>query len=118
MADRIELIGIREFGYHGVLDFEKADGQEFVVDAVIETDFTAAVASDDVADTVDYGAIGTLIASTVAGTRFNLIEALADRICRDIASIPRVARVTVTVHKPHAPMSVAFTDVAVTRSWP
>lgn len=118
MSDRILITGVREFGYHGVLDFEKTEGQEFVVDAVIETDFSDAVASDSIDATVDYGAVGALIAATISGTRFDLIESLADRICRDIAALPRVTTVTVTVHKPRAPMTVAFGDVAVERSWP
>ena len=89
VSDLITITGVREFGYHGVLDFEKSEGQEFIVDAAIETDFTDAVASDDINAPVDYGAVGALIAATISGTRFDLIESLADRICRDIAAVLR-----------------------------
>ncbi|WP_017601740.1 dihydroneopterin aldolase, partial [Nocardiopsis lucentensis] len=55
MADRITLRGLRARGYHGVFDFERRDGQDFVVDAVLHLDTAAAAASDDVGDTVHYG---------------------------------------------------------------
>ncbi|HJD89388.1 MAG TPA: dihydroneopterin aldolase, partial [Corynebacterium urealyticum] len=54
MADRIELMGLKAFGYHGVHDFEKAEGQNFEVDIVVWTDFAASAASDDLADTISY----------------------------------------------------------------
>ena len=37
-ADRIELRGLRVRGYHGVLDGERRDGQEFLIDAVLAVD--------------------------------------------------------------------------------
>ena len=52
MTDRIELRGLRVRGTHGVFDHEKRDGQDFLVDLVLWTDFTAATASDDLADTI------------------------------------------------------------------
>lgn len=118
MSDLIRISGVRAFGHHGVLESEKAVGQEFVVDAEIRTDFADAVASDNVEHTIDYSAVGDLIAATVSGTRFDLIESLADRICREISALPRVLAVTVTVHKLSAPMAVVFDDVSVTRSRP
>ena len=38
MTDRIELTGLRARGRHGVYDFEREQGQDFVVDAVLELD--------------------------------------------------------------------------------
>src|SRR5690606_8456834 len=55
--DRIELRGLRVFGRHGVFEHERRDGQEFVIDLTVWVDFTVAAASDDLAATVDYGAL-------------------------------------------------------------
>ena len=55
--DVITLTGLRAFGYHGVFDFERREGQEFIVDLVVGLDMRPAAHSDDVADTVDYGAL-------------------------------------------------------------
>ena len=56
--DVIEIRGIRGFGRHGVFDHERAEGQEFVVDVRLELDTRKAAATDDLADTVNYGVVG------------------------------------------------------------
>lgn len=114
MTDFLTLTGIRAYGCHGVLDFEKTQAQEFVVDARIEMDLSAAGASDDLADTVDYGQIAQMIVNVVGGKHCDLIEALAQRIAEAVLQRSPVRRVVVTVHKPSAPLRVPFGDVAVT----
>ncbi len=114
MTDRIELTGLRARGRHGVYDFERANGQEFVVDAVLELDLGPAARSDDVRDTVHYGELAERLVEVVTGEPVNLIETLADRLIEVCLVDPRVSGVTVTVHKPEAPVPHAFTDVAVT----
>lgn len=118
MSDRITLTGIRAYGYHGVLESEARDGQEFIIDIDLSVDFAAAARTDDLTATVDYGAVARLVVETVASTRFNLIEALSDEIARRILDLHAPVAVTVTVHKPHAPIDVPFTDVSVTRQLP
>ncbi len=115
MADRIEVRGIRGFGHHGLLPHETEFGQEFSVDVAIDTDFGAAAATDDLVHTVDYGAVATLVHRWIVGEAFLLIETLADRIAAELAALPGVAAVSVSVHKPHAPMPVGVSDVIVTR---
>jgi 7,8-dihydroneopterin aldolase/epimerase/oxygenase len=62
-ADRISLLGLRVFGRHGVLDHERRDGQEFVVDAVLWVDTRQAAATDDLSLTVDYGEVAAWLPS-------------------------------------------------------
>lgn len=114
MSDRIVLRGLRVTGHHGVFEHERRDGQEFVVDAELEVDASRAAASDDLADTVDYGTLAQRLAAVVAGEPVNLIETLADRLVRECLADPRVRTATVTVHKPQAPIPLSFTDVTVT----
>lgn len=113
MTDRIEIRGLRAWGHHGVLDHEQRDGQVFVIDATLEVDVSAAAASDDLGDTIDYGALAAALSSVVADTRFDLIEALADRLAVRCLADPRVAAATVRVAKPHAPVTVDLDHVAV-----
>ena len=82
--DRIELRGLKVRGTHGVFEHEKRDGQDFLVDLVLWTDFTAAAASDDLADTVDYGALALFARDVVAGPSLDLIETVASRIADGI----------------------------------
>ena len=113
-GDRICLTGLRVRGRHGVYDFERADGQEFVIDVVLELDLAPAARSDDVGDTVHYGELVGELAGIVAGEPVNLIETLAERLATACLAAPRVDAMTVTVHKPGAPIPQDFADVAVT----
>jgi dihydroneopterin aldolase len=114
VTDRITLTGLRARGHHGVFDFERAEGQDFVVDVDLELDLSAAAASDDVADTVHYGELADGLVGVITGEPVDLIETLADRLAAVCLADHRVDAATVTVHKPQAPIPHAFTDVAVT----
>lgn len=111
--DRIVLTGVRASGRHGVLDFEHERAQQFIVDATLHLDLTAAGASDDLNDTVDYGRAAKEIVAVIEGEHADLIEHLAQRIADRLLAIPPIAQVDVTVHKPHAPITVPFDDVSV-----
>jgi 7,8-dihydroneopterin aldolase/epimerase/oxygenase len=114
VTDRITLTGLRARGRHGVYDFERTQGQDFVVDVVLELDLSQAAGSDQVADTVHYGELVERLVSVVGGEPVNLIETLAQRLADTCLADPRVDAATVTVHKPQAPISHQFADVAVT----
>lgn len=109
----IELTGLRAVGYHGVFDFERRDGQEFVVDVTLSVDTRPAAASDDLADTVNYGEVAAAVHARITGDPHDLIETLAERIADDCLADARVRWVEVVVHKPSAPVGVAFSDVRV-----
>jgi 7,8-dihydroneopterin aldolase/epimerase/oxygenase len=113
MADRIELRGLTVRGHHGVFEYERAKGQDFVVDIVVWIDLADAAVSDDLADTYDYGVLAERAAAVVAGPARNLIETVAGEIARHVMTDDRVHAVEVTVHKPHAPIPLTFDDVAV-----
>ena len=112
--DRITLSGLRVRGFHGVYAEEREQGQDFVVDAILELDLTPAAASDDVADTVHYGELAERLASVIAGEPVALIETLAQRLIHECLRDSRVSAATVTVHKPQAPIPLTFADVSVT----
>ncbi|HEY0700707.1 MAG TPA: dihydroneopterin aldolase [Micromonospora sp.] len=114
MTDRITLSGLRVRGRHGVYDFERAQGQDFVLDVVLELDLAPAAGSDDVTDTVHYGELAERLAAIVAGEPVNLIETLADHLVTECLTDKRVGSATVTVHKPQAPIPHEFADVSVT----
>jgi 7,8-dihydroneopterin aldolase/epimerase/oxygenase len=111
--DRIELRGLRVRGHHGVYDHERRDGQDFVVDITVWLDLAAAAGSDDLADTLDYGALAQRAAAVVGGEPYNLIEAVAARVADDVLIDTRVQAVEVVLHKPQAPIPLEFADVAV-----
>jgi 7,8-dihydroneopterin aldolase/epimerase/oxygenase len=117
MSDVISIKGIHGFGYHGVFEHEAKNGQDFFVDLELHLDLSKASITDDLNDTIDYGALSELVVEEITGARVQLIEKLAGRIADRVkATHPRIQRVTVTVHKPKAPVAAEVSDIAVTIS--
>ena len=113
MADRIVLQGVSARGNHGVLDFEKRDGQTFVVDVTMVCDLEPAGRTDALAATVNYADVAADVVARITGPSFDLIERLAEVIADDVLRHDLVERVEVVVHKPEAPVGQPFTDVQV-----
>ncbi|SLF33359.1 Dihydroneopterin aldolase (FolB) [Mycobacteroides abscessus subsp. abscessus] len=113
MTDRIELRGLKVFGYHGVFEHERRDGQEFSVDITVWLDLDTAAATDQLVDTLDYGDLAQRAAAIVSGPPRNLIESVASAIAEDVMTDSRVHAVEAVVHKPNAPIPLTFGDVAV-----
>ena len=114
LRDRLAVRGLTVRGHHGVLDFERRDGQDFVIDLVLAMDTSTAARSDDLQDTVDYGTLVDEVRSAVENDPVDLIETLAQRIADTCLRHAEVDDVEVTVHKPHAPIQATFDDVALT----
>lgn len=115
MSDKISLKGIWGFGYHGIFEHEAKNGQDFFVDLDISLDLSKPSKSDDLAETIDYGALADLVVEEITGERVKLIERLAGRIADRIKSgHPEITSITVTVHKPKAPVSAQTSDISVT----
>ena len=113
MADRIVLQGVSARGHHGVLTFEKRDGQTFVVDVTMTCDLERAGRTDDLAATVNYAEVAADVVARITGPSFDLIERLAEVIADDVLRHDLVDVVEVVVHKPEAPVGQPFTDVQV-----
>ena len=113
MADRISIVGITAVGHHGVFDYEKANGQEFIVDVDLELSVVDAAQLDDLAMTVDYGVVAQQVHECITGPSVDLIETLAENIAKACLTHKRVSAVDVAVHKPSAPITVPFTDVVL-----
>lgn len=108
----VRLTGIRAIGRHGVHPGERELGQPFSVDVDLEV--LMDTRADELAGTVDYGKVAQAVAAEIAGEPVNLVETLAGRIADCcLACDERVRSVTVSVHKPHAPVGVVLDDVAV-----
>ncbi len=115
MSDRIFINGLSLHAYHGVMPYEGKVGQTFTMDLALEIDLAAAARSDKVMDTVSYDKVVDCASKAFCGQKFRLIEAAAGRVADAVlAAFPRVRIITVTIHKPHAPIAATFSDVGVT----
>ncbi len=116
-ADRIELRGLRMAGVVGVLPEERTRAQPLEFDLDLYVDMFVSASSDDLADTVDYGAVCGLVESTVADLRPQLLERMAVEVAEAVLGLDgRIAAVRVAVRKlrPPIPQLLDSSGVVVT----
>ena len=111
----VQVRGLRVRGRHGVLESERRDGQEFVVDVdlLLGAALEDAARSDDLADAVDYAELSSRLAAVVAGEPVALLERLAALLAEECLRDRRVRTAEVRVAKPSAPVEVEVAEVAV-----
>lgn len=116
-GDAVVLRGIQAIGHHGVLDFERERAQPFEVDVELSLDLAAASESDDLAQTVDYGAVVKSVVATVEARSFRLLEALAGAIAAALLEQTAAEEVTVEVRKmrPPVPAQLGAAGVRICR---
>ena len=114
MNDSIRITGLELFGHHGVFDFEKRDGQRFVVDLTVWLDTDGASDSDNLAQTLDYSKLVNKVAGVVQGEPVDLIETLASRVLDVVWGFDQANSAEVTIHKPDAPVEFPVADISVT----
>jgi dihydroneopterin aldolase len=118
-TDRIELRGLRAMGRVGVLHHERAHDQPLELDLDLVVDLAAAGGSDDLADTIDYGAVCDGVVATVGERHVALLEALASRVADAVLALDgRIAAVEVAVRKlrPPVPHDLATSGVRIARA--
>jgi 7,8-dihydroneopterin aldolase/epimerase/oxygenase len=115
--DQIQLRGLRALGVHGFLPHEQDRAQPFEVDITVHADLRRPSQSDDLDDTLDYGALAAAAERVVAGEPCHLLERLAQRIADELMADERVSSVTVTVRKlrPPVPLDLDSAGVTITR---
>ena len=116
-GDRIELRGIRAVGICGALPEEQQRAQPFEVDLDVSLDLTAPGRTDQLDDTVDYGALGQGVVDVITTGRFVLLERMAQVIADGVLTDPRVDSVTVSLRKLRVPVPFALdtSGVRITR---
>ncbi len=112
--NQIIIKNLKIFAYHGVHDFEKKDGQDFFVDAIIDLPEMQGFETDEIGEVISYSDVVRVIKKVMTENSYNLIEKVAVKIISEIFSaFSEVKTVDVTVKKPHAPIKEEFEYVAV-----
>ncbi len=120
MRHQIKLTGLRVFGYHGVFDFERQNGQDFYIDCSVWIDGTKAALNDDLSKTVNYADLAKALVENAKSEPVDLLETLAQRLLDMVMNLGggdatgMIQKAKVTVHKPNAPIVYDFSDVSVT----
>jgi 7,8-dihydroneopterin aldolase/epimerase/oxygenase len=110
----IELAGLEVFGYHGVNEDERRDGQRYLYD--VELEVGEAGSSDRIEDAVDYREVAACVREVSESRAFHLLEALAAAVADALLERFPVARVRVCVRKPEVRLPVEHAAATVERS--
>ncbi|HWW50074.1 MAG TPA: dihydroneopterin aldolase [Xanthobacteraceae bacterium] len=114
MTDTIFIKGVLVHARHGVMQHEAEVGQRFVIDLELAIDLSESSKTDRLADTVSYADVVRAATAAFAGQNYRLLERAAGAVAEAVlGNFDRVSAVTVTVHKPHAPIAAIFGDVGV-----
>jgi len=115
MSDSVFVTGLVLHAYHGVMQHEAKVGQTFRLDLELAVDLTEASRTDKLKHTVSYDTVVKTASEAFCARRYRLVEAAAGAVADAVlASFPQASAVSVTVHKPHAPITATFDDVGVT----
>ena len=116
--DLIELRGLRALGICGALPEEQERVQPIEVDLDVAADLRTAGRTDDLGDTIDYGALAAAVEQVITTERFTLLERLAERLTEVVLDVAGVDAVTVSVRKlrPPVPQQLSTSGVRITRT--
>ncbi len=109
---KVELHGLEVFGFHGVLEEERVDGQPFLYDVELEVPEPVA---DEIEEAVDYCAVAQRVREVSNGRRFQLIESLAAAVADALLESFPAERVRVRVRKRPAGLPVEHAAATVER---
>jgi dihydroneopterin aldolase len=114
--DQIKIQGLIFEAGIGAYDWEQNILQQVEIDLCIYTDTRKAGNSDELNDAIDYFAVGELIRNVLKDHHFQLIEAMANAIARQLLSVERIEKLRITVAKPGALRNARTVSVRLERS--
>lgn len=100
MSDKILLENMMFYGFHGVYEYEREQGQRFYVDVEMVADLSLAGTTDNLLDTIDYTAVYSHIKEIMENHRFQLLEALGAHIAENLLKTTIATEVTIRIRKP------------------
>ena len=110
----IELLGMHFTAFHGCLEEEKENGNEFIVDFRCRYGIKQAAIEDDLSLTLDYSKIYDIVASQMA-IPSKLLENVAGRIFDAILeAFPELEEMELKVTKCNPPVNGATDSASVT----
>lgn len=95
----ISLEGVKVYAYHGVLENERMIGTDYIVNLMVDYDWSEAGLSDSLEGTINYALLYDIIRKEMA-IPSNLIEHVAQRIADHVHSdFPKITEINLEVKK-------------------
>ena len=107
----IKINEIQLFGYHGLYEEEKENGQNFIISLSIDIDYTDK--NDKIENTVDYTKIINEVKDTFNQKRYNLIESLAVVISDNLMKNKKIKSLDISIKKESPPIDAKLSSVEV-----
>ncbi|RMG68661.1 MAG: dihydroneopterin aldolase [Calditrichaeota bacterium] len=111
--DIIRLNNMIFYAHHGYYQAERDLGQKFEVDVELGCDFSRAVKTDRLEDTVNYRQVYQQVSQIFNSYKFTLLETVADKIAHQILENFPVSLVRIRVRKPQVAMNGFLDNVEV-----
>lgn len=103
MVSKIELSEMKFYAYHGVAPQETIVGNTFIVDLRLTVPLEAAIASDNLDDTINYATVYALIKAEMEQPS-KLLEHAAGRILASLhLHFPQIQRIELRLSKQNPP---------------
>lgn len=113
LESEIRLPAMRFYAYHGVDPQERVVGAEYRVSLQVAADFTRALQSDELEDTVNYADLYACVKREME-TPSLLLEHVAGRIVRAVFdAFPRIRRITLELYKQNPPLGADCKEAGV-----
>ncbi|NCA99014.1 MAG: 2-amino-4-hydroxy-6-hydroxymethyldihydropteridine diphosphokinase [Clostridia bacterium] len=113
--DRIFIEGMTFMTLIGVLEHEKVQPQPVTVDVILSVMPVQATRTDRLEQTISYAVAYERISQIIQTEHFGLVERLAGSIAEKLLlDHESLMAVTVTIHKPEAPLPGPFTSTGIT----
>lgn len=102
------------WGYHGLFPEENKLGQRFYADVELELDLRPASESDDMRQSIDYGAVYELSKKVVEGKAYHLVEAVAEKLAHELFDqFGLLEACRIKLYKPDPPIPGHYKSVAI-----
>lgn len=110
---RILIKNLNLFGYHGVREEEKTNGQNFLFNITIYIK-KGSLVGDNIESTVNYSDVIKLVKKINSKERFNLLETLSQNLAAKILNMSQlIKKVKVRVEKTSSPIEENLQSVGV-----
>ena len=116
---KVRIHNMMFYGFHGVYEYEREQGQKFYLDVAVETKDDRMAETDDIKDGVDPAAVYDIDKDVVENKRFQMLGALSAHVGdKLLAKYPHFKSVTVNIRKPSVPISgpIDYVEVETTRT--
>lgn len=104
MSSKIYLRNVRFHAFHGVLPQERIVGNDYLVNLVLDYDFSSAMKTDDLQGTLNYAEVYQKVREEMA-VPSKLLEHVAGRIAHRLFSdFPEIQKLQLSITKVNPPM--------------